>query len=109
MSSLILTRDEVPIQEFYNDHRHEMDTSKMAIPQTSAILKECPRFRILIIGKMGAGKSTICRLVFGLTERAVRFGRSIPVCLLLTAFSGWGSALRWRNARHREGNYLWRE
>jgi GTPase SAR1 family protein len=29
------------------------------------ILKECPKFRILIIGQAGAGKTTLCGKVFG--------------------------------------------
>jgi hypothetical protein len=68
MSSFMPTENDEVIQEFYNNHRDEMDTSKYPVPQPSEIFKECPKFRILIIGRMGTGKSTICRLVFGLSE-----------------------------------------
>ncbi|MCJ1306757.1 hypothetical protein MMC25_000400 [Agyrium rufum] len=32
------------------------------------ILQECPQFRILVIGQTGAGKSTICSKVFGVSD-----------------------------------------
>ena len=33
------------------------------------ILQECPKFRILIIGQAGAGKTTICSKVFHVSEK----------------------------------------
>jgi len=33
------------------------------------ILKECPKFRILIIGQAGAGKTTLCGKVFNVDAK----------------------------------------
>ena len=51
--------------------REEIDTSKEAVPPPSNILSECPKFRTLIIGGAGVGKSTICSLVFNIDGQLV--------------------------------------
>ncbi|KAI6120780.1 hypothetical protein EDD16DRAFT_1558842 [Pisolithus croceorrhizus] len=43
-------------------------------PTTEALLKQCPRFRILVVGKTGAGKSSLIDRVFG-TELPFRWYR----------------------------------
>ncbi|KAI6120744.1 hypothetical protein EV401DRAFT_2230240, partial [Pisolithus croceorrhizus] len=45
-------------------------------PTTETILQICPRFRILVIGKTGVGKSTLIKRAFGLTETASAHYRS---------------------------------
>ncbi len=58
-------------EAFREWNRVEIDTSKEVVPPPSTILSECPKFRILIIGGSGVGKSTICSHVFGISERVV--------------------------------------
>ncbi|KAK4161487.1 hypothetical protein QBC43DRAFT_372232 [Cladorrhinum sp. PSN259] len=53
-----------------DDYRRDVDTSKIVIeaPNTQLLNlpESCDKFRILIIGKAGVGKSTICSKVFGI-------------------------------------------
>lgn len=38
------------------------------LPTTEAILRKCSRFRILVVGKTGVGKSTLIQRTFGISE-----------------------------------------
>ncbi|KAK3984702.1 hypothetical protein QBC44DRAFT_336483 [Cladorrhinum sp. PSN332] len=53
-----------------DDYRLDVDTSKIVTEAPSTQLlnlpEACDKFRILIIGKAGVGKSTICSKVFGI-------------------------------------------
>lgn len=54
-----------------DDYRLDVDTSKVITEAPSAQLlnlpEACDKFRILIIGRAGVGKSTICSKVFGIS------------------------------------------
>ncbi|KAG2052520.1 hypothetical protein BDR06DRAFT_957503 [Suillus hirtellus] len=41
------------------------------LPTTSAIFEKCPRFRILVIGKVGVGKSSLIDQVFGVDKQQI--------------------------------------
>ncbi|KAI5988483.1 hypothetical protein F5J12DRAFT_898167 [Pisolithus orientalis] len=41
-------------------------------PTTEDLLKECPRFRVLVIGQSGVGKSTLIRQAFGIEEAVAK-------------------------------------
>ncbi|KAE9393015.1 hypothetical protein BT96DRAFT_999817 [Gymnopus androsaceus JB14] len=47
-----------------------MDNDQL-IPETDILRQECPRARILVIGKSGAGKSALINRVFGIPDQAV--------------------------------------
>lgn len=52
-----------------DDYKKDVDTSKIVLEAPPAELlnmPDCDKFRILIIGKAGVGKSTICSRVFGI-------------------------------------------
>jgi predicted GTPase len=55
-----------PVSEIYDDSRADEDTAKIVVDDVAAMLHKCPRFRILIVGKTGVGKSTIASRVFGI-------------------------------------------
>ncbi|KAI6163975.1 hypothetical protein EDD17DRAFT_1808053 [Pisolithus thermaeus] len=40
-------------------------TSERLVPTTEELIAQCPRFRILVVGKTGAGKSSLIDRVFG--------------------------------------------
>ncbi|CCM01007.1 uncharacterized protein FIBRA_03055 [Fibroporia radiculosa] len=44
-------------------------------PTTEEILRKCPRFRILVIGRTGVGKSSLIQQVFGIKEALVSHDR----------------------------------
>ncbi|KAM0426009.1 hypothetical protein ACHAPT_008638 [Fusarium lateritium] len=51
-----------------DEFRQEVDTSKIVVDAPSpfqSLPESCDKFRILVIGKAGVGKSTICSTVFG--------------------------------------------
>ena len=56
---------------FHDWSRLEVDTFKEMVPPTNNILAQCPKFRILIIGRSGVGKTTICSKVFKVTDSMV--------------------------------------
>ncbi|KAJ6522255.1 hypothetical protein B0H19DRAFT_1203005 [Mycena capillaripes] len=43
-----------------------MDHTQDLRPTTEGKLKECPRFRILVVGKSGVGKSSLINYTFGI-------------------------------------------
>jgi len=49
-----------------SDSQHEA-----LVPTTDEVVRICPRFRILVIGKSGVGKSTLINRAFGVTEAIV--------------------------------------
>ncbi|KAH7253079.1 hypothetical protein NW759_013706 [Fusarium solani] len=50
-----------------DDYSQDVDTSKIVVdaPTFTNLPESCDKFRILVIGKAGVGKSTICSTVFG--------------------------------------------
>lgn len=60
-----------------DDYKRDIDTSKIVLEGPSSdffdLPEACDKFRILIIGKAGVGKSTICSKVFGITPEQVCF------------------------------------
>ncbi|KAF4450003.1 hypothetical protein F53441_6787 [Fusarium austroafricanum] len=57
-----------------DEYNQEVDTSKIVVegPTFNNLPESCDKFRILVIGKAGVGKSTICSVVFGVPpEKAI--------------------------------------
>jgi len=69
----VLSTSNSSTQDFQEWSKYEVDTSKVVIPASDTILGECPQFRILLLGRAGVGKSTVCMLVFGLSEQEVQY------------------------------------
>jgi stage III sporulation protein SpoIIIAA len=59
-------------KEFKDWTKIEVDTAKEMVPPTNNIVAQCPKFRVLIIGRSGVGKTTILGKVFKVTEEMVR-------------------------------------
>lgn len=62
-------------QTFKDWSKENIDTSKEVVSPPSNILSECPKFRILIIGSTGVGKSTICSRVLNIPGNLVGVNR----------------------------------
>jgi predicted GTPase len=61
-----------------DSYAKEFDTEKILVSDEEVIIKairDCPKFRILIVGQTGVGKSTILSKVFKITD--------IEVCLVV--------------------------
>lgn len=56
-----------------DDYSQDVDTSKIVVdaPTFTNLPESCDKFRILVIGKAGVGKSTICSTVFGVPPEKV--------------------------------------
>jgi predicted GTPase len=59
-----------------DSYSKEYDTEKIPVNDEEVIIKpirDCPKFRILIVGQTGVGKSTILSKVFKITDLQVGF------------------------------------
>lgn len=58
-----------------DEYKLEVDTSKIVVegPTFNNLPENCDKFRILVIGKAGVGKSTICSVVFGVPPEKVSY------------------------------------
>lgn len=56
-----------------DSYDNECDTYKIPVSDEIVIdpIRNCPKFRILIVGQTGAGKSTIMSKVFKITDMQV--------------------------------------
>jgi len=58
-----------------SDQSYERTPSPTTVQQhINTAMRGCPRFRILVIGKTGAGKSTICSRVFDVPYSDLKTG-----------------------------------
>ena len=62
---------------FYDKTVERFEESTSFYP--SDILNECPKFRILVVGQTGSGKSTLCSKVFGVGKKAGKVGEPVNV------------------------------
>lgn len=57
-----------------DSYEKECDTDKIVVSEEEIIIgpiRDCPKFRILIVGQTGVGKSTILSKVFRITDLEV--------------------------------------
>ena len=61
----------------YNDTVNKFEENTSFCP--SDILDECPKFRILVVGQTGSGKSTLCSKVFRVGKDDGKVGGPVDV------------------------------
>lgn len=61
------------LSENPNTEKIKAEYRKKALDDSEFLVPECPKFRILVVGKEEAGKSTLCARLLGLSDETVSY------------------------------------
>jgi ATPase subunit of ABC transporter with duplicated ATPase domains len=72
-----IAAQEVRLPENPDTEKTKVEYQKKLLDDSEFLVPECPKLRVLVVGKEEAGKSTLCGRLLGLSDESVSYEPSI--------------------------------